>query len=227
VPAVGTSTAAPGPGLSSPRVRLTLMLVATIVLLAALAVVLLAGGGSKTSGAGFEGALRPQGIPPISFALKDQDGRTATLAQYRGEPVILTFMYSTCKDTCPLTAQQIRGALDQLGQDVPTLAVSVDPANDTPLNAKRFVNQQSLTGRMRFLLGDRTQLAPIWKAYGIEPQGKAFDHSAYVVLVDAKGVQRIGWPVEKLSPEGLAHDLRILERERAATRTPPAAGRSS
>jgi protein SCO1 len=198
------------------------MLVATLVLLGALAVVVFAGG-SKSSGAGFEGAIRPAGIPPISFSLKDQNGKVATLAQYRGEPVILTFMYSTCKDTCPLTAQQIRGALDQLGQDVPTLAISVDPANDTPLNAKRFVNQQSLTGRMRFLLGDRAQLAPIWKAYGIEPQGKAFDHSAYVVLVDAKGVQRIGWPTEKLRPEGLAHDLRILEREKAATRRPTAA----
>lgn len=220
MPAVETRSARPGAGLP-PRVRLTLMLVATLVLLGALAVVLFAGG-SRSSGAGFEGAIRPQGIPPITFALKDQDGRTATLAQYRGEPVILTFMYSTCKDTCPLTAQQIRGALDQLGQDVPTLAISVDPANDTPLNARRFVNQQSLTGRMRFLLGGPAQLQPIWKAYGIQPQGKAFDHSAYVVLVDAKGVQRVGWPTEKLSPEGLAHDLRILEAEKAATRTPPA-----
>ena len=124
--------------------------------------------------------------------------------------MILTFMYSTCKDTCPLTAQQIRGALDQLGQDVPTLAISVDPANDTPLNARRFVNRQGLTSRMRFLLGTRAQLAPIWKAYGIEPQTKAFDHSAYVVLVDRNGIQRVGWPVDKLTPEGLAHDLRLL-----------------
>jgi protein SCO1 len=227
VPAAQTSGARPAPGLSSPRVRLTLMLVATLVLLGALAAVLFAGGSKSASGEGFQGAIRPQGIPPIKFALKDQNGKVATLAQYRGEPVILTFMYSTCKDTCPLTAQQIRGALDQLGQDVPTLAISVDPANDTPLNAKRFVNQQSLTGRMRFLLGDKAQLAPIWKAYGIQPQGKAFDHSAYVVLVDAKGVQRVGWPTEKLSPEGLAHDLKILEREQAATRTPPAAAPGS
>src|SRR5262245_2530751 len=117
------------------------MLVATLVLVGALAVVVFAGGSDKASD-GFQGALRPDGIPPIRFSLKDQDGKAATLAQYRGEPVILTFMYSTCKDTCPLQAQQIRGALDDLGQDVPTLAISVDPANDTPLNARRFVNQQ-------------------------------------------------------------------------------------
>lgn len=220
MPSVETRSARPGAGIP-PRVRLTLMLVATLVLLGALAVIVFAGG-SKSSADGFEGALRPDGIPPIRFSLEDQDGKLATLAQYRGEPVVLTFMYSTCKDTCPLTAQQIRGALDDLGQDVPTLAISVDPANDTPLNARRFVNQQSLTGRMRFLLGSRAELAPIWKAYGIQPQGKAFDHSAYVVLVDAKGVQRVGWPVEKLTPEGLAHDLRVLEAEKASTRTPAA-----
>jgi protein SCO1/2 len=196
------------------RARLAMMLAATFVLIGALAVVVFAKGTSDSGRPGFEGALRPPGIPPASFTLKDQDGKTATLAQYRGQPVILTFMYSTCKDTCPLTAQQIKGALDQVGRTVPTLAISVDPANDTPLNARRFVNQQGLTKRMRFLLGTRAQLAPIWRAYGIKPQGKGsgteFDHSAYVVLVDRNGVQRIGWPVDKLTPEGLAHDLRLL-----------------
>ncbi|MCW2995235.1 MAG: hypothetical protein JWQ18_2730 [Conexibacter sp.] len=193
------------------RARLSLMLAATLVLVAALCVVLFAGGsGHDAGGAGFDGALRPPGIPPLDFALKDQDGKVATLDQYHGRPVMLTFMYSTCKDTCPLTAQQIKGAMDQLGKDVPTLAISVDPANDTPLNARRFVNQQGLTKRMRFLLGTTAQLAPIWKAYGIRPQSKQFEHSAYVVLVDAKGVQRVGWPVDKITPEGLAHDLRLL-----------------
>jgi protein SCO1/2 len=187
-----------------------MMLAATFVLVAAVSIVLFTGGRDHAGGAGFDGALRPPGIPPINFALKDQDGKVATLAQYRGQPVILTFMYSTCKDTCPLTAQQIKGALDQLGKDVPTLAISVDPANDTPLNARRFVNQQGLTKRMRFLLGDRAQLEPIWTAYGIQPQSNKFEHSAYVVLVDAHGVQRVGWPVDKLTPEGLAHDLRLL-----------------
>jgi protein SCO1/2 len=192
------------------RARLALMLAATFVLLGALAVVLFAGRGDHAGGSGFDGALRPPGIPPIAFALKDQDGKVATLAQYRGRPVMLTFMYSTCRDTCPLTAQQIKGAMDQVGHDVPALAISVDPANDTPLNARRFVNRQGLTQRMRFLLGDRAQLAPVWKAYGIRPQGKGFEHTAYVVLIDGKGVQRVGWPVDKITPEGLAHDLRLL-----------------
>src|SRR3954447_14920716 len=154
------------------RVRLTLILAATLVLLGALGVVLLAEGKDQPSGPGFQGALQPPRIPPQDFTLRDQDGRRVRLSDYRGRPVLVTFMYSTCRDTCPLTAQQIRGALDDVGSDVPALAISVDPVNDTRLNARRFVNRQGLTKRMRFLLGDRARLQPIWDAYGIQPQGK-------------------------------------------------------
>ncbi|HEU4974566.1 MAG TPA: SCO family protein [Baekduia sp.] len=194
------------------RARLSLMLAATLVLVAALAVVLLTSSGAHEPdpSARFEGAMRPKAIPPADFALRDQDGHLVRLSDLRGHPAIVTFMYSTCRDTCPLTAQQIRIALDELHTPVPAVAISVDPANDTPLNARRFLARQSLTGRMRFLLGSRGQLEPLWKAYGVQPQGTAFDHSAYVVLLDAQGRQRVGWPVDELRPEGLAHDLRVL-----------------
>jgi protein SCO1/2 len=163
---------------------------------------------------GFAGALRPAGIPPKDFALRDQDGRVTSLAAYRGQPVILTFMYSTCKDTCPLMADQIRGALDDLGRNVPALAVSVDPSGDTPLNAKSFLARHGLTGRARFLLGTRAQLAPVWRGYGIQPQtGAKSDHSAYVILVDKQGRQRVAFPASELTPEGLAHDVKVLQAE--------------
>ena len=191
------------------RARLALMVASILALLGATGFVVLSDPAKRDDARGFQGAVRPA-IPPQDFTLRDQDGKTVSLASYRGRPVILTFMYSTCRDTCPLTAQQIKGAMDDLGHDVPALAVSVDPAQDTPTRARRFLLRQGLTGRMRFLLGDRAQLAPVWKAYGIRPQGKGFEHTAYVVLVDGKGVQRVGWPVDKLTPEGLAHDLRLL-----------------
>jgi protein SCO1 len=171
-------------------------------------------GASASSSREFAGALRPPGVPPKDFVLRDQDGKPASLAAYRGRVVVLTFMYSTCKDTCPLQADQIRGALDDLGGDAPpALTVSVDPANDTPDRAKSFLLKHALTGRMRFLLGSRAQLAPVWKAYGIQPQGAAFDHSVYVLLIDERGRQRIGFPLNQLTPEGLAHDIRLLRAQ--------------
>jgi protein SCO1/2 len=197
------------------RVRIALFVTAVLALAAAALVTLLArpGGGRDGAGAAFAGAQRPA-IPPQDFRLRDQDGRAVSLRDYRGDVVVLTFLYTTCRDTCPLTATQIRGALDDLGQDVPALAVSVDPANDTPERARRFLFKRGLAqNRMRFLLGSRAQLQPVWKAYGIRPQGEAFDHSAYVLLIDRRGRQRIGFPVEQLTPEGLAHDIRRLQAE--------------
>jgi len=196
------------------RVRIALFVTAVLALgAAALVTVLARPGGEGSAGSAFAGAQRPA-IPPQDFRLRDQDGRAVSLRDYRGDVVVLTFLYTTCRDTCPLTATQIRGALDDLGEDVPALAVSVDPVNDTPERARRFLFKRGLAkDRMRFLLGSRAQLQPVWKAYGIRPQGEAFDHSAYVLLVDRRGRQRIGFPVEQLTPEGLAHDIRRLQAE--------------
>jgi protein SCO1/2 len=165
---------------------------------------------------GFAGAISPPGIPPRNFALSDEDGKRVSLSDYRGQVVVLTFMYSTCQDTCPVTATTIRGALDDLGHDVPTLAVSVDPASDTRNSAEAFLVKRGLSGgRMHFLLGTRAQLAPIWHAYGIQPQGKGFEHTARVLLIDKSGRQRVAFPVEQLIDRDLAHDIRKLEAERA------------
>lgn len=178
---------------------------------------LLLGGGDDVpssrdgiSPTGYHGSIRPPEARAPDFRLRDQDGRVATMRAYRGRTVVLTFLYAQCEDTCPLTAQQIRGALDELGADVPVLAVSVDPANDTPFRARRFLVQQQLTGRMRFLLGTRAQLEPVWRAYGIRPQGEGFEHSAATVVVDGRGRQRLGFLTEQLTADGLAHDLRRL-----------------
>ena len=158
----------------------------------------------------FAGALRPPEARAPDFALRDQDGKPVSMGEYRGQTVVMTFVYSTCEDTCPAQVQSIRGALDKLGRDVPVLAVSVDPRNDTRARARQFLLEQHVTGRVRFVLGTERELAPVWRGYGIAPQRGELDHSAYVVVVDGDGRQRIGFPHSELTPEGLASDLRRL-----------------
>jgi protein SCO1/2 len=209
----------------APRLRLALMVAGTLVLVSALAVVLLTrpDDGPAPQGSDFAGSLRPA-IPPADFTLRDEVGRRVSLADFRGQVTVLTFLYTTCEDTCPVTATTIRGALDDLGHDVPALAVSVDPANDTERSAQRFLSERRLAGgRMRFLLGDRAQLAPVWDAYGIKPQGEHFEHSAYVLLVDQAGRQRVSFPVARLTSEALVHDIRALEAEASTAPRPTAA----
>jgi protein SCO1/2 len=164
----------------------------------------------------FRGPVLPPAFRPPPFSLRDQDGRLVSLGAYRGRVVLVTFMHAGCRETCPIMTQQIRGALDDLGADVPVLAVSVSPVEDTPALARRFIARQRMTGRMRFLVGTEAELRPVWKAWGIQPEAGALHHSAFVFLVDRRGHGRVGFPAAYLTPEALAHDLRRLGVARRA-----------
>jgi protein SCO1/2 len=217
------------------RIRLSL-LVTAVVLLGVVVVLALARrgapGGGRVAGVAsadspFVGATRPA-APAPAFRLRDQDGDLVGIGDFRGQPTIVTFLYANCDDTCPAAARQIAGALDQLDRPAPVLIVSVDPPNDTPEATKRFLNKMRLGDRAHFLIGDEATLRPLWDAYGIRPQGLEFDHSAYVLIVDGDGLQRVAFPVEKLTSEGLAHDVQAVRAmppvkpaERTATAPAP------
>jgi len=198
------------------RLRLALFVTGLLAVAAVAGVLLFAVGEKAVPAAGsFAGATRPPGIPPADFGVRDETGKMLRLAELRGRPVVVTFLYTTCEDTCPLTAQQIRVALDDLGHDVPVIAVSVDPANDTARRARAFTLRQRMYGRMRWALGDVRQLRRIWKAYGIQPQTADDEHTASTVLLDGQGRQRVGFAASLLTPEALAHDIALLKREAA------------
>jgi protein SCO1/2 len=189
------------------RVRLVLIGVVALAFAGFAGAYLAAGESHLTRQSGFAGYHRPPGATVPAFALADQDGGRVTAA--RGL-AIYTFVYSHCRDTCPVVVQQIRGALDDLGRDVPVIGISVDPGHDTPGSARAFLAEQFMTGRMEFALGSRAELAPVWKAFGIAPQRDGRDHSAGVVITDGSR-QRIGYPASQLTVEKLASDLRRLE----------------
>jgi protein SCO1/2 len=189
-----------------------------IGLFALAAVVLAAGSGdddpaADAGGAGFEGSRMPAGVRAPDFTLRDQDGEPVSMRSLRGKPVIVTFLYTTCDDTCPAQAQTVRGALDDLDEDVPALAIAVDPPRDTPERAKVFLAKAKALGRIDFVLGTRAELAPLWKAFFIRPQSVSEEHQARFTLVDKRGFQRIGFPGDQATPETLAHDVRLLQQE--------------
>jgi protein SCO1 len=160
----------------------------------------------------FEGALLPPGVRAPDFALRDENGKRVTMKQYRGKVVVVTFLYSHCHNECPVQAQQIKGALDDLGQDVPALSVSVDPTGDKPKSVKAFNAKMGMTGRLRWVLGSEGQLRRLWKGFAIIPQTPQQEHMARIVLIDRNGLQRIGFPASQTTPERLAHDIRALEK---------------
>jgi protein SCO1 len=165
------------------------------------------------SSSGFDGALLPGSVAAPEFTLTDQHGRRVSLSRYHGQVVILTFLSSSCPPTCPLIAQQIRGALDELGHSVPTLIVSADPT-ETPAATRRFLREAALTGRVEYLTGTPAELKRVWRAYSIVPAQLAnanSPHAASVLLIDRLGQERDLFQVEQLTPEALAHDVRKLQ----------------
>jgi len=177
------------------------------------------GSSTTTSASGFQGPTMPPGLRATDFTLTDQNGRRVSLSSYRGQVVMLTFIHSQCHDQCPFMVEQIKGALNDLSgkaASVPTLGVSVAPAEDTPASRKQFLRTHEMESRISFLNGPLPALRRVWHAYAIAPQrGTVSNHSAFVLLVDRRGFERVGFAADQLTPEGLAHDLRVLERESA------------
>ena len=208
-----------------PRVAITLLL-AGIVALAAVVLVARTEGvrepaardvvtveGGTSAASAFAGSVLPDGVRAPAFSLENQDGERISMRDFRGGPVAVTFIYTHCEESCPPQAQQIKGALDQLGHDIPALAIAVDPERDTPESAQRFLTEQRMTGRMDFVLGSRDELKPLWKGYAIQPQTAKVEHQARITLVDAEGFQRVGYPLDVATPGRIAHDIRLLEAE--------------
>jgi protein SCO1/2 len=208
----------------------------------------------------------------FDFKLRDQHGRTVSLASNRGKVVILTFLYTSCRDLCPAQAAEIVDAVNRVGgKGVVVYGVSVDPAGDTPDHVNEWLEDHGLEhAPVEYLSGTKAQLAPVWRAYGIAPvamtpeesraywkryeeaaesgkewesgsyrhpvrpptarakeeypnagdltfrgrarhhEGAEYEHSAYVLLIDPEGEQRVGFPFEQLDPALLAQDIQRL-----------------
>ena len=146
------------------------------------------------------------------FALRDQSGRVVRLAAQRGKVTVVTFLFTQCRDVCPLIAENLASAVRRLRprhNDVRILAVSVDPVHDTDASVRAFISRHRLVPQFRYLIGTRAQLQPVWQSYNVLAAPKpdhAVDHTAYIVLVDRHGFMRVFLP-PTTSGADIAHDV--------------------
>lgn len=184
--------------------------------------VVLTGCGGSTGEAGasvarFKGgdAVPAKAAPPIR--LTDYRNRPVNLAGLKGRPVLVAFLYTHCHDLCPLVASKVHAAFSMLGRHERrpiVLAVSVDPARDTPASATKFNREHRTTGEIDWLLGSRAELAKVWKAWKIAPERRGNDpevieHSADIYGIGADGRIHVLYP-PNFNPALLAGDVRLL-----------------
>jgi len=128
--------------------------------------------------------------------LHDYRGVAFSLADVRGRPVVLSFLYTNCPSTCRLTAAGIRQAVDRLGTDgerVALIAVTTDPRGDGPTDVRHFLQRHGLESRMTYLVGDRRALTTLWDFYYIFPgdERSGLDsHTDGLFVLDGDGRER-------------------------------------
>src|SRR5271165_1179172 len=158
--------------------RLVLSLLALVVIAGAIALLTVGGSSAQRAAtaqakqANFdaEGLLSPV-APAPPLALRNYLGHPVNIASDRGKAVLVTFLYTNCPDVCPLITSNLRVAQNLMGSAVSSkaqiIAVSVDPRGDTPKAVAAFLARHEMTGRMQYLIGSASQLARVWKAWGV------------------------------------------------------------
>lgn len=150
------------------------------------------------------------------FRLNDHNGKTHTLADFRGKVVLVFFGYTHCLDVCTTTLADLAQMMKLLGSDadkVQVLFVTIDPERDQAEVLKRYVPvfHPSFLG----LYGDAAATAQAARAFRVVYQkqeaaaGYTMDHSVGAYLIDTKGKVRLHEPFGQRA-DWLAEDIRLL-----------------
>ncbi len=152
------------------------------------------------------------------FSLKDTEGQTRRLADFRGRVVVLFFGYTQCPDVCPTNLSTLAQVMKQLGDDsnkVQVLFMTVDPERDTPELLRQYV--PSFDPRFLGLYSDAQGTATVASEFkvfykknpGTSPDSYTVDHTAGTYIFDPQGRLRL-YEKHGETPERLSADIRML-----------------
>jgi len=153
------------------------------------------------------------------FSLLDPEGKTKTLADFKGKVVVMFFGYTQCPDICPTTLTELQQVMTLLGpqaDQVQVLFVTLDPARDTPDILRQYV--PAFDARFLGLRpADELALEKVTKDFriyykkvpGSSLGSYTLDHTAGSYAFDPKGELRL-YIKHAQGPETLAQDLKEL-----------------
>jgi len=164
---------------------------------------------------------RANSRPAPNFALRDQTGHTVSVAQYRGRPVIVTFVDPLCRNLCPLEAHLLNQVVGEMPavQRPAILAVSVDRWADSRKDLLQDERRWELVPEWHWAVGSPAALAKVWKHYeiGVSVTTKKIagatinyiTHTEAAYVIDSTGHERalFIWP---FYPQDLRHTLAQL-----------------
>jgi protein SCO1/2 len=162
--------------------------------------------------------------PAPDFALTTQDGGRLRLKDLQGHVVVVTFIFASCTDTCPLLTAKLGTLARRLTTDrVPAVrfvAITVDPERDTPGVLKAYAEGHGAQGaEWAFLTGTPDEIREVARRYGVYFNKTArgdVDHTFLTSLIDRQGTLRVQYMGVRFDPDEMLRDVQSLLSERAA-----------
>lgn len=142
-------------------------------------------------------ALSQQAVGRLvgDYRFTTADGHTVSLADLRGQPLVISLVYTSCYQICSMTtrslAKTVRAARTVLGDDsFNVLTIGFDTPVDTPAAMATFAVEQGVReSGWQFVSGDAATLAALTRDLGFTYQRspKGFDHLLQTTILDADG----------------------------------------
>ena len=159
--------------------------------------------------------------PAPAFALDSARGPRVALADLRGKVMALTFVFTTCTDSCPILTAKMAEIGRSLGSDfgskVAFVAISVDPLNDTPARLRDYATAHRADGPgWYFLTGAPRDIEAVVRRYGAYAKttgSGSVNHLFLTSLIDRAGMLRVQYLGTRFDPREMQRDLELLLRE--------------
>src|SRR6185436_4425058 len=138
---------------------------------------------------------------PLDVPFRDEAGRTVTLRDYTGKPVLLVPAYYTCPMLCTLVLNGVVSALRALpfdvGDELTVVTFSFDPRDDAETAARKkatYLAEYRRPGAeagWHFLTGDPTSIGALTDAIGFhatwDEANRQYAHASGIVLLTPEG----------------------------------------
>jgi protein SCO1 len=170
---------------------------------------------------GFE--LIKVGSPVPNQTFVNQDGKSVSLDSFRGDALIVTFIYTNCPmpTMCPLmdtNFAKIQAKLKEQNNLLKAhlLSVSFDPQVDTPPVMKKHAESLGADPRLwSFVTGDRDEIDKWASGFGVSISRAMNDprditHNLRTVLLDRQGNLVQVYNGNEWTPEQVLADVRVM-----------------
>jgi protein SCO1 len=157
-------------------------------------------------------------------AFQDQHREIVRLGDYRGEPLVISLVFTACTYSCPMILQSlyrsVRIGQGALGRDsFRVITIGFDSARDTPEQMRAYARSQGVDlPNWTFLSGDRATIEALSAEVGFIyfPSPRGFDHLAQTTILDADGVVYRHVYGDNFEPPALVEPLKDLVLGRGA-----------